>query len=63
MTIINPYINNYCDVCIHHYLLDGDESRCRATKIGMSHAICVQVTSCKIYKEKIRKYGDIKHDG
>ena len=39
-------MNNYCDKCKNHYLLDGDESRCRVISLGMSSAKCVQVKEC-----------------
>jgi len=47
-----PFLNDYCENCINHYLLDGDESRCRKIKIGQSDAMCVQVVCCDFYKEK-----------
>ena len=52
MDIKEPYMNNYCDKCKNHYLLDGDESRCRAISLGMSSAMCVQVKECQKFKEK-----------
>ena len=52
MNIKEPYMNNYCDKCKNHYLLDGDESRCRAISLGMSSAMCVQVKECQKFKEK-----------
>lgn len=55
MDIKEPYMNNYCDKCKNHYLLDGDESRCRAILIGMSSAMCVQVKECHKFKEKTEK--------
>ena len=52
LDIKEPYMNNYCDKCKNHYLLDGDESRCRAISLGMSSAMCVQVKECHKFKEK-----------
>ena len=52
LDIKEPYMNNYCDKCKNHYLLDGDESRCRAISLGMSSAMCVQVKECQKFKEK-----------
>ena len=52
MNIKEPYMNNYCDKCKNHYLLDGDESRCRAISLGMSSAMCIQVKECHKFKEK-----------
>ena len=50
--IERPFLNDYCENCINHYLLDGDESRCRKIKIGQSDVMCVQVVRCDCYKEK-----------
>ena len=55
MDIKEPYMNNYCDKCKNHYLLDGDESRCRAISLGISSAMCVQVKECHKFKEKMEK--------
>ena len=52
LDIKEPYMNNYCDKCKNHYLLDGDESRCRAISLGMSSAMCIQVKECNKFKEK-----------
>ena len=52
-------MNNYCEKCKNHYLLDGDESRCRAISLGMSSAMCVQVKECHKFKEK---NGEIIYD-
>ena len=46
------FIDNYCGKCKNHYLLDGDESRCRAISLGISSAMCVQVKECHKFKEK-----------
>ena len=54
MDIKEPYMNNYCDKCRNHYLLDGNESRYRAISLGMSSAMCVQVKECQKFKEKWR---------
>lgn len=51
--IERPFLNDYCENCINHYLLDGDESRCRKIKIGQSDAMCVQVVRCDCYKKKV----------
>lgn len=53
--IKDPYINDYCDKCIFHYLLDGDESRCRVITLGMSDVMCVQVRECYKFKERMEK--------
>ena len=45
----------YCDKCKDHYLLDGDESRCRVISLGMSSAKCVQVKECHKFNEKMEK--------
>lgn len=50
--IQNQYMNNYCEKCKSHYLLDGDESRCESIWLGMSNAMCAQVIECKKFKEK-----------
>ena len=50
--IERPFLNDYCENCINHYLLDGDEARCRKIKIGQSDVMCVQVMRCDCYKEK-----------
>ena len=50
--IERPFLNDYCENCINHYLLDGDEARCRKIKIGQSDVMCVQVVRCDCYKEK-----------
>lgn len=55
LDIKEPYMNNYCDKCKNHYLLDGDESRCRAISLGMSSAMCVQVKECHKFKDKMEK--------
>ena len=55
MDIKEPYMNNYCDKCKNHYLLDGDESRCRVISLGMSSAMCVQVKECHKFKDKMEK--------
>ena len=52
LNIKEPYMNNFCDKCKNHYLLDGDESRCIAISLGMSSAMCVQVKECQKFKEK-----------
>lgn len=50
--IDHPDMNGFCDKCRNHYLLDGDESRCRSISLGMSdtqlykqagNSICVGV--------------------
>ena len=51
-TIKHPCMNGFCDKCKSHYLLDGDESRCRKIKLGMSDAMCVQVRECYCYQPK-----------
>ena len=55
LDIKEPYMNNYCDKCKNHYLLDGDESRCRAISLGISSAMCVQVKECHKFNEKMEK--------
>lgn len=50
--IERPFLNDYCDNCINHYLLDGDEARCRKIKLGKSDAMCVQVVRCDCFKEE-----------
>ena len=47
-----PYRNGICEDCIHHYLLDGDESRCRTTRLGMSTVMCAQIVECQSYVPK-----------
>ena len=54
-SIITPYLKGKCEECIYHYLLDGDESRCVAFKIGMSDVMCVQVKECGKYKKAENK--------
>ena len=51
MNIKEPYLNKYCEKCSFHYLLDGDESRCKAIKLGMSDVMCVQVKECCKFSE------------
>lgn len=46
-----PYMNGYCEKCVNHYLLDGDESRCNVITLLGSSAMCAQVTSCVKYKK------------
>lgn len=41
--IDHPDMNGFCDKCRNHYLLDGDESRCRSISLGMSSAMCCQI--------------------
>lgn len=53
--IKDPYVNDYCDKCIFHYLLDGDESRCRVITLGMSDVMCAQVRECYKFKERMEK--------
>ncbi len=50
--IERPFLRDYCEKCIYHYLLDGDEARCRKIKVGKSDAMCVQVVRCGCFKEK-----------
>jgi hypothetical protein len=50
--IDHPYMNGFCDKCRNHYLLDGDESRCRSISLGMSSAMCCQISRCSKYEEK-----------
>ena len=50
--IKEPYFNDYCEKCTNHYLLDGDEDRCRAIRLGMSSAMCAQVKECKVFREQ-----------
>lgn len=52
MDIKEPLFNDYCEKCKHHYLLDGDEDRCRAISLGMSNVMCAQVKECNKFKEK-----------
>lgn len=47
-----PYMNDYCEKCENHYLLDGDESRCNVITLLGSSAMCAQVKSCVKYKER-----------
>ena len=49
-----PLMNGFCEKCVYHYLLDGDESRCCHVWIGMSHAMCAQVSECRFYCPKNR---------
>jgi hypothetical protein len=44
-----PYINSMCDKCIYSYMLE-DEMRCRKITLGISSAMCCQVSECKVYK-------------
>lgn len=50
--IDHPDMNGFCDKCRNHYLLDGDESRCRSISLGMSSAMCCQISRCSKYEEK-----------
>ena len=57
VVIKRPYLNDYCEKCKHHYLLDGDESRCRRIKLGgtsgmVSNIMCVQVVECPYFAER-----------
>ena len=49
-------MNNYCDKCKNHYLLDFDESICKAISLGMSSAMCIQVKECNKFTEKMEKW-------
>ena len=51
--IERPFLNDYCENCINHYLLDGDEYRCIKIKFGQSDAMCFQVVRCSFYEEKV----------
>ena len=51
--IEKPFLNDYCENCINHYLLDDDESMCIKIKFGQSDAMCFQVVRCGCYKEKV----------
>lgn len=51
INIKEPYFNDYCEKCIYHYLLGGDEPRCKAIKLGMSDVMCVQVKECYKFSE------------
>jgi hypothetical protein len=53
--IERPYLNDFCEKCIYHYLLDGDESRCSKIHLGMSSVMCAQVVSCDKYTPQ-KKY-------
>ena len=53
--IKDPYVNGECHKCTNHYLLDCDESRCRAIKLGMSDVMCVQVRECNTFRAKKSK--------
>lgn len=53
--IKDPYMNGECHKCTNHYLLDCDESRCRAIKLGMSDVMCVQVRECNAFRPKRRE--------
>lgn len=44
-------MNGYCEKCVNHYLLDGDESRCNVITLLGSSDMCAQVTSCVKYKK------------
>lgn len=50
-TIEYPFMNGYCERCRNHYLLDGDESRCRVITIFGGSAMCAQVKSCVKYNK------------
>lgn len=50
-----PLLNGYCEKCKHHYSLDGDESRCKKLKIGMSDIMCVQVVECPCFADMRKK--------
>lgn len=50
--IDHPDMNGFCDKCRNHYLLDGDESRCRSISLEMSSAMCCQISRCSKYEEK-----------
>ena len=46
----NPYIDGVCEKCKNHYLVEnGEESRCRAIKLGSSDIMCAQVLECPRY--------------
>lgn len=50
--IDHPDMNGFCDKCRNHYLLDGDESRCRSISLGMSSAMCCQISRCSNTKRR-----------
>ena len=50
--IKRPYLNDYCEKCKHHYLLDGDKSRCRKIKQGMIGMMCAKVVVCLYFAER-----------
>ena len=55
--IDHPDMNGFCDKCIttdNGVLtnLDGDESRCGSISLGMSSAMCCQISRCSKYEEK-----------
>lgn len=52
MSIYDIQLRAICDKCRNHYLLDGDESRCRSISLGMSSAMCCQISRCSKYEEK-----------
>ena len=58
MEIERPMLNDYCEKCTWHYLLEGDESRCMDIRMGMEHVMCVQVVECHGFIEK-----KVKKDG
>jgi hypothetical protein len=59
--IERPYLNDFCEKCIYHYLLDGDEARCSKIHLGTSSVMCVQVVSCDKYTPQ-KKYTEGEKD-
>lgn len=45
-----PFINDYCEKCKYHFLLDGHEDRCGTIVLGSSYAMCAQIAECSYYK-------------
>ena len=50
-----PHRNEFCEKCLYSYLLDGDELRCSKIKMGISTCMCVQVSKCSHFKERIKR--------
>ena len=49
--IERPFLKDFCEHCANHYLLDGEESRCKKIKLGQSYVMCAQVVRCDGFQE------------
>lgn len=52
-----PYLNNFCSKCLYPHWADirCDELRCSKIKLGMADAMCVQVSKCSHFKERVKR--------